>query len=127
MSSSSKTANSTTNESTTNDERAVADNGANIIRAENGGLVNITDGGAIDMAATVAADAFESAEGFGALASKLSLGSLDLARDSIDRTNAAFDNFADKTRTDQSQFFDQLIKFGIPAVVLIFIAKGFFK
>lgn len=116
MSSSSSSSQSTVNETTTNDERIAADNGASIVRADGAGIVNVTDGGAIDLAETLAADAFEVAEGLGGIAQQLSMESLDFARDTVA-----------SSRTEQAQFFDQLMTYAIPALALVFIARSYFK
>lgn len=127
MSSSSKSSNTTVNETSTIDARMAADGQAMVLRADGGAQIEVTDGGAIDMAGTLASDALDTAQEFGDLAGRISLDGIELARDSLSQTNAAFQQFADKTRSDQAQFFDQLISYGIPAIVLIFIARSYYK
>jgi len=145
MNGSSKTSNATTNVTSTVDERVLAEGGSTVQRADGGVLINNTlDGGAIDFAATVSERAFEAAEGLsdnafrsvddladnafqyaGNIADNandLSRTSLDFTRRSLEASNAAFQGFADKSRSDQAQFFDQLITYGIPAIAIIFIA-----
>ena len=123
MSSSSKSTNTAVDTTSVMDERVAADNGAIVFRGDDG-EVNITDGGAIeamrDLATTVSLDGLD-------LASQISGEGMDIARESLDRSYGALEDFANKTRTDQAQFFDQLISYGIPAIVVMVIAWGYFK
>ena len=127
MVSSSKSSNSTSSTNQTFDERVIADQGAQVFRNAGDVFQETLDGGAIEEMGEVAIEAFRSAGDLGYLAADISSESLALAGTSLARTNSAFETFADKTRTDQAQFFDQLITYGIPALALSFIAWRYFR
>jgi hypothetical protein len=127
MVSSSKSSNSTSSTNQTYDERVIADQGAQVFRNAGDVYQETLDGGAIEEMGEVAIEAFRSAGDLGSLAGDISRDSIALAGSSLARTNEAFETFADKTRTDQAQFFDQLITYGIPALALSFIAWRYFR
>jgi hypothetical protein len=127
MTSSSRSSNATSNTTQTYDERVLAEGEAQVFRAGGDVVYQALDGGAIEGMSEVALAAFRSAEGIGDTAANIAYDSLGLAESSLARTNQAFETFADKTRTDQALFFDQLISYGIPALALTIIALRYFR
>jgi len=127
MSSSSRSSNSTSNTTQTYDERVLAEGEAQVFRSGGDLFYESLDGGAIEGMSEVSLAAFRTAEGLGETANDIAYNSLGLAETSLARTQDAFESFADKTRTDQAQFFDQLISYGIPALAFTIIAWRYFK
>jgi hypothetical protein len=106
MGSSSRSSNrtSTTTNTTTIDERVAADQGAIVTR----GNVTVTDSGAIALAGEVS----EQAINFGG----------DLARESLASTTETLAQIINADRAEETQLADQLIRIGIPALVVMVIA-----
>ena len=123
--SSSKSTTKTTNVSKTYDERVAADGEAQVYRA--GGDVNVLDGGVFDFAAAASRDSYDAVGDLTDIAGEITRRSMDFSEANLQSSQKAFQDFADKTRSDQAQFFDQLITYGIPAIALIFIAREYFK
>lgn len=122
MSSSSKSSNATTTNNA--DNRVAADNGAIVVRD---GTVEVTDGGAFELAQNVTDEAFDAANGIAQLGGDLAFDALGFVQKSQETTDALVSTIVDQQRTEATQLSSQLMKFGIPALVIIIIARGWMK
>lgn len=108
--SSSTTSSSTLN--STEDARVAADGGAIVTRGD----VSVVDGGAIEMAGTIAEEVVHSAERLALMGRDFGNAGFELAEQVIEQQ-----------RNEATQLSDTLIKVGIPAVVIGVIAWSVWK
>ena len=122
MSSSSRSSTAT---STSNaDNRVAADNGSIVVRD---GSVQVTDGGAFDLAQNVTDEAFSAAEGIAEIGGAFAFDALGFVQSNQQETNRLVGAIIDQQRDETTQLSSQLVRFGIPALVIIIIARGWMK
>ncbi len=49
------------------------------------------------------------------------------AENSLARADAAFSDAAARSGSEQAQFFERLLKYAVPAIAIIFVARSYFK
>lgn len=122
MSSSSKSSNATTTNNA--DNRVAADNGAIVVRD---GEVNVTDGGAFELAQNVTDEAFDAATGIANIGGGLVEDALGFISQSQENTAQLVNQVVEQQRDEATQLSSQLMRFGIPALVIIIVARGWMK